>query len=126
MPRRPQVRRRLPDDDEDMLDSASQVGDEEPIAKRQKVSKCGIGFPGVAFATREQSLSADMLKKKCRLCDTPVGARDELQPELTRAWGKPNQSGKVCGICLNSKNRLFPHMSVSQAVTHISTDQAEC
>lgn len=128
MRRRPLLKGEV-DDDVDMPDSVSQAcDDDEPPMKRSKVAndKVGIGFVGVDFHRAKELIPADMIMKVCKFCNVCIASRDECNQAFTISWGKPGFGGKVCGLCMNAKNRLHPTLTVKLCLELLSGDQDCC
>ena len=73
------------------------------------------------FATSFEKMN----KKACMLCKNFMLTPDPVQPELSRAWHKPNFEGKVCAYCGQGKNKLWPHKNVTDCVFIIDTQPEE-
>jgi len=58
------------------------------------VTKVGIGNLGVD-RDRAESLMGKSYNKACTFCKKPIHDADELSPDVTMAWHKPNFDGKA-------------------------------
>ena len=59
------------------------------------VTKVGIGNLGVDRDRAESLMGKFNYNKTCAFCNKAVHDTDELNPELTMAWHKPNFEGKA-------------------------------
>ena len=114
-----------PDRDDDDLIAG---GPPPKRARASYVTKIGIGNVGVLLLMAQEIFGASyekMTKKACMLCKNFMLTPDPVQPELSRAWHKPNFEGKVCAYCGVGKNKLWPHKSVTDCVLIIDTQPEE-
>ena len=83
----------------------------------------GIGYLGVALDTAQGVLGDKLFNKCCTFCGEMVGSADELNPHLTRAWAKPGYTGKVCALCQNTRNRVYPLLDNTKAKDKIRSSK---